>query len=194
MVKCRLDAFIMKKIVILSIPLFLMLFANCQIQRAGKSKPSGKSVKIIRHSDLPIQFTTKTRDRETRRFLVLLNRYRQKKGLRPLTMDRKLQQAAQWMSEDMAANNTLSHHDSKGRDPFKRMEDFGYNYNTRKAENVAAGQQTAAKVLQSWQGSRTHNRNMLDPHFTVVGIGFFYAKKSKYGWYWATSFGGRKSR
>jgi uncharacterized protein YkwD len=184
----------MKKIVILSIPLFLLLPASCQLQRAEKPRPSGKTVKIIRHSDLPIQFTTKTRDRETGRFLALLNRYRQKKGLRPLTMNLKLQRAAQWMSEDMAANNYLSHCDSKGRGPFKRMADFGYHYNTYKAENVAAGQQTAAEVLQSWQGSRTHNRNMLDPHFTVVGIGFFYVKKSKYGWYWATSFGGRKSR
>ncbi len=109
-------------------------------------------------------------------------------------MDRKLQRAAQWMSEDMAVNNYLGHHDSKGRNPFKRLADFGYNYNTDKAENVAAGQQTADEVLKSWQHSRTHNRNMLDPHFTVIGIGFFYAKTSKFGWYWATSFGGRKSR
>ena len=139
----------MKKIVTLSIPLLLLLFASCQSQRAEKPQAPGKTVKIIRHSDLPIQFTTKTRDRETRRFLALLNRYRQKKELRPLTMNKKLQRAAQWMSADMATNNYLSHHDSKGRDPFKRMAAFGYNYNTYKAENIAAGQQTAAEVLQS---------------------------------------------
>jgi uncharacterized protein YkwD len=172
----------------------MLLFASCQLQRAGKPEPSGRTVRIIRHSDLPIKFTAKTRDRETHSFLLLLNRYRQKKGLKPLKMDKKLQRAAQWMSKDMAANNYLSHHDSKGRDPFKRLADFGYDYNTYKAENVAAGQQTAAEVLQSWQSSTTHNRNMLDPHFTVIGIGFFYGKKSKFGWYWATSYGGRESR
>jgi uncharacterized protein YkwD len=174
--------------------LVLLLFASCQLQRAGKPEPSGRTVRVLRHSDLPIKFTAKTRDRETRGFLVRLNRYRQKKGLKPLKMDKKLRRAAQWMSEDMAANNYLGHHDSKGRDPFKRLADFGYNYNTYKAENVAGGQQTATEVLHSWQSSRTHNRNMLDPHFTVIGIGFFYGKKSKYGWYWATSYGGRKSR
>lgn len=184
----------MKNIIFLSTPIILLLFASCQLQREVKPEPSGRTVQVIRHSDLPIKFTAKTRDRETRRFLILLNRYRQKKGLGPLRMDKKLQRAAQWMSEDMAANNHLSHNDSKGRDPFKRLADFGYPYNTVKAENVAAGQQTAAEVLQSWQSSRTHNRNMLDPHFAVIGIGFFYNKKSKYGWYWATSFGGRKSR
>ncbi|MGD8837163.1 MAG: CAP domain-containing protein [Desulfobacteraceae bacterium] len=185
----------MKKIFFLSTHiLLLLLIASCQLQRAGKPEPSGRSVRVIRHSDLPIKFTAKTRDRETHRFLVLLNRYRQKKGLSPLIIDKKLRQAAQWMSKDMAVHDYLSHYDSKGRDPFKRLADFGYNYNTDKAENVAAGQQSAAEVLQSWQSSRTHNRNMLDPHFTVIGIGFFYGKKSKYGWYWATSFGGRKSK
>jgi uncharacterized protein YkwD len=185
----------MKKIFFLSTHiLLLLLLAGCQIQLAGKPEPSGKSVRVIRHSDLPIKFTAKTRDRETRRFLALLNRYRQKKGLNPLHLDKKLQRAAQWMSEDMAAKNYVSHQDSKGRDPFERMADFGYDFNTGKAENVAAGQQTAAEVLQSWQRSKTHDRNMLNPHFTVIGIGFFYGKASKYGWYWATSFGGRKSR
>jgi uncharacterized protein YkwD len=185
----------MKRIFFLSTHLLLLLlFAGCQLQGTAKPERSGGTVTIIRHSDLPIAFTPETRDRETRKFLMLLNRYRHKNGLRPLTMDKKLQRASQWMSEDMAANNYLSHNDSKGRDPFKRLEDFGYNYNTNKAENVAAGQQTAAEALQSWQSSKTHKRNMLDPHFTVIGIGFFYGKKSKYGWYWATSFGGRKSR
>jgi uncharacterized protein YkwD len=185
----------MKKIIFLGIHIIMpLLIGSCQLHKEIKPDPSDRTVKVIRHSDLPVKFTSKTRNSETRSFLVLLNRYRQKKGLNPLRMDKNLQRAAQWMSEDMAANNYLSHHDSKGRDPFKRLADFGYNYNTYKAENVAAGQRTADEVLQSWQSSRTHNRNMLDPNFTVIGIGFFYGKKSQYGWYWATSFGGRKSR
>ncbi len=185
----------MKKILIpnILVPLLLLL-ASCQLKSTVKPAPSDKTVRIIRHSDLPIKFNAKTRNQETRRFLVLLNRYRKQKGLRPLSMDNKLQRAAQWMSDDMAAKNYLGHHDSKGRDPFKRLAAFGYNDNTDKAENVAAGQKTADEVLKSWQNSKNHNRNMLDPQFTVIGIGFSYDKKSKYGWYWATSFGGRKSR
>lgn len=185
----------MKKIFFLSTHmLLLLLFTGCQIQRTGKPETPGKTIKIIRHSDLPIKFTAKTRDKERHRFLVLLNRYREQKGVSPLRMDTALQRAAQWMSDDMAANDYLGHHDSIGRDPFRRMAVHGYKYNTDKAENVAAGQQTATEVLESWQSSRTHDRNMLDPHFTVIGIGFSYDKKSTYGWYWATSFGGRKNR
>jgi uncharacterized protein YkwD len=185
----------MKKILILNMPvLLLLLLASCQLERAGKPAPPNKIVKIIRHSDLPILFNTTLRDKETGRFLVLLNRYREQKGLHPLSIDKKLQQAAQWMSDDMAAKDYLSHDDSNGRDPFRRMAAFGYDFNTDKAENVAAGQKTADEALKSWQSSKSHNRNMLDPQFKVIGIGFSYGKMSKYGWYWATSFGGRKSR
>ena len=184
----------MKKILFLSASLLLLLSAGCQLQRTTTPAPPRETVKIVRHSDLPIKFDVKTREAETRRFLALINRYRAQKGLRPLTTDKKLQRAAQWMSDDMADKNYLDHHDSKGRDPFQRLVAFGYNYNTAMAENVAAGQKTAAKVLKAWQESSTHNRNMLDPHYTVIGIGFSYGKKTKYGWYWATSFGGQKSR
>lgn len=186
----------MKKFQIVIMPLlFLMLSSpGCQSRAAGKRVAPGTTVRIIRHSDLPIAFNAETRDQETGRFLVLINRYRVQKGLKPLSMDKKLQQAAQWMSRDMAAKNYLGHRDSKGRDPFKRMAAFGYDYNTYKAENVAAGQQTAAKVIKSWQDSKTHNANMLNPKFTVIGIGFAYGKNSKFGWYWTTTFGGRKSK
>jgi uncharacterized protein YkwD len=176
------------------IVLLPLLLISCQSAGPGKPSPPDRQVKIIRHSDLPIVFDTKTRDRETRRFLVLINRYRMQKSLRPLSMDRTLQRAAQWMSDDMAAKSYLSHNDSRGRDPFKRLAAFGYNYNTNKGENVAAGQKTAEEALESWQSSKGHNRNMLDPQFTVIGIGFSYEKNSKYGWYWATSFGGLKSK
>lgn len=184
----------MKRIFILSTSVLLLLMAGCPVQRTIKPKPSAKTVKVTRHSDLPITFNAKTRYKETHRFLAILNRYRRQKGLRPLSVDEKLQRAAQWMSDDMAAKNYLSHHDSKGRDPFERMAAFGYGYNTDKAENVAAGQKTAEEVLKAWQSSSGHNRNMLDANFTAIGIGFSYGTKSRYGWYWATSYGGLKSR
>ncbi|MCK5242838.1 CAP domain-containing protein [bacterium] len=174
--------------------LLLVPAAGCHPRMAGKPVTPGSNISIQRHADLPIQFNSKIRDQESDRFLVRINKYRKQKGLKPLTVDNKLQPAAQWLSEDMAAKNYLGHRDSMGRDPFKRIAAFGYNYNTYKAENVAAGQETAAEVFKSWQESKTHNTNMLNPYFTVIGIGFTYSKKSRYGWYWATTFGGQKSK
>jgi uncharacterized protein YkwD len=151
------------------------------------------TVKILTHADLGIRLTPAERTKETSRFLVLLNRYRRQKGLGPLAADRVLQTTAQWMSEDMAGHDYAGHTDSYGRDPFQRLAAFGYTNNTYKAENVAAGHATAEEAFQSWRESPTHNDNMLSPHFKFIGVGFTYQRKSRFGWYWATSFGGEKS-
>ncbi len=186
----------MNKKCVFIILLLVLLFSTSGCHRRVADKPvaQGATIRVIRHSDLPITFNAKTRDRETGRFLALINRYRVQKGLKPLSLDKKLQQAAQWMSDDMAAHDYLDHRDSKGRDPFKRLAAFGYAYNTYMAENVAAGQKTAAEALKSWQASKSHNGNMLNPNFRAIGIGFTYGRKTQFGWYWATTFGGRKSK
>ncbi len=177
-------------------PLLLSVLccASCQTHRAGRQVPPGTIVKIITHADENIQFTRRVRNRETARFLKLINQYRKKKKLGRLSLDPKLQKAAQWMSEEMGTKNYLGHKDSRGRDPFQRSKDFGYAYNTYKAENVAAGHKTAAEAFQAWKISPRHRKNMLGKHFNTIGIGFAYSKKSKYGWYWTTTFGGEKSK
>lgn len=162
---------------------------GCHQQREA----GAQAVQIITHADLGIRLTDAERARETAAFLTLLNRYRRKQGLAPLAADRTLQIAAQWMSEDMAGQDYVGHTDSQGRDPFQRLAAFGYTYNTYKAENVAAGHATAEEAFRSWQASPTHNENMLNPHFKFIGVGFAYRKQSKFGWYWATAFGGEKS-
>jgi hypothetical protein len=55
-----------------------------------KPDPSDRTVKVIRHSDFPIEFTSKTRNRETFSFIVLLNRSRPKKGPNPLHIRTRL--------------------------------------------------------------------------------------------------------
>jgi uncharacterized protein YkwD len=69
-------------------------------------------------------------DGEEASFLTLINNYRAQNGLAPLTLSDQLNVVARWMANDMAANNYFSHTDSLGRDPFVRMDQLGYNYNT----------------------------------------------------------------
>jgi uncharacterized protein YkwD len=123
-------------------------------------------------------------------FLALINDYRQAHGLAPLTVQPQLTAAARWMSGDMAAQRYFSHTDSEGRDPFKRMADFGYTANTWKGENIAAGYGTAAQVFAGWKSSPGHNANMLNAHFRTIGIGRVYLDGSPYRIYWTTDFGG----
>jgi uncharacterized protein YkwD len=130
-------------------------------------------------------------DSEAADFLARINVYRQANGAGPLSVSSTLTQAAQWMSVDMAAKGYFDHADSQGRDPFQRMCAFGYCAQTAKAENIAAGEATAAKTFDQWKNSPEHNRNMLDPNYTVIGIGRAQGTPSDpYGWYWTTDFGG----
>jgi uncharacterized protein YkwD len=132
-------------------------------------------------------------DSEEQAVLTLINNYRAANGLGALSLNAELNASSDWMSNDMAAKNYFSHTDSLGRDPFQRMAAFGYNYNTWKGENLAAGVDTAQAAFNLWKGSPGHNANMLNGNFKVIGIARAYGGNSTYGWYWTTDFGGQGS-
>lgn len=131
-----------------------------------------------------------TLDPEEQKFVELINRYREENGLLPLSIDTNLQEAAEWMSRDMGENNYFGHTDSLGRDPFVRMCDFGYCYNTWKGENLAAGTFSAEVVFNLWKDSAGHNANMLNSNYRVMGIARVHTPGSNFGWYWTNDFGG----
>ncbi len=133
-------------------------------------------------------------DSEEARLLDLINQYRAANGLGALSLDDSLNSSARWMAEDMARNGYLSHTDSLGRDPVSRMAAFGYGYNTWKGENLAAGMATAQEAFDHWKQSPAHDANLLNPHFTVIGIGRAYNQNTTFGWYWANDFGGQGSQ
>ena len=122
--------------------------------------------------------------------LDLINTHRVDNGLSPLNIFPTLTDAALWMSGDMAEKDYFSHTDSLGRNPFQRMADLGYDYNTWKGENLAAGSDTPQMTFELWRDSPGHNANMLNPNFVVVGFAKAYGPDSTYGWYWAADFGG----
>lgn len=123
-------------------------------------------------------------------FLQLINSHRKELGLPVLKLSPKMTRAAKWLSTDMGANKYFSHTDSKGRDPFDRMDAYGYTYNTWRAENIAAGHTTADKVFAAWLKSEPHRKNIENGNYTAIGIGRVYVSGSPYGWYWTTDFGG----
>jgi uncharacterized protein YkwD len=142
-------------------------------------------------------------DGEEQAFLTIINSYRTQNGLGALSLNTQLTNAADWMSNDMAAKCYFSHTDSLGRDPFQRMAAFGYNYNTWKGENLAAGTTTAQAAFDAWKNSPLHDANMLNPNFTVIGIARASGTQAPclakvppgiyYQWYWTNDFGGQGS-
>ena len=97
---------------------------------------------------------------------------------------------ARAMSKDMGARNFFDHTDPDGLDPFQRMEAAGYNGGAM-GENIAAGYATGAEVVAGWLTSDGHCRNIMDPDFGVIGIGYASVPGSDYTHYWTQNFGDR---
>ena len=130
-----------------------------------------------------------TVDAEEQAFLGLINNYRAATNAGPpMAIAATLNRASSWMSGDMAAKNYLSHTDSLGRDPFTRMDQCDVAVSQGKAENVAAGYETAAAVFEGWKNSPGHNANMLNVGYRSIGISRVYNAAALYGWYWTTNF------
>lgn len=116
-----------------------------------------------------------------------INTERRARKLAPLTVDARLVRAAQRHARDMARHRFLEHTGSDGSSMTDRIEQAGYRWLSA-SENVAAGQETAARVVAAWLDSPNHRRNMLDSEVRQVGIGYAQAD-DQYGHYWAASFG-----
>lgn len=129
-------------------------------------------------------------DSEEIAFCTSINDYRAAHGLPRLLVSTDLSEAADWHTDDMAAKNYFSHTDSLLRDPFQRMAAFGYTYLTAKAENIAAGNATGSGTFTQFKNSTSHNANMLNANFKVMGIARSYGSTSTYKYYWNNNFGG----
>lgn len=107
-----------------------------------------------------------------------------------LTLNAQLGQAAQGHAADMAAQNYFSHTSKDGRTAAQRIAAAGYAYRTW-GENIAAGQATAAQVVAGWLTSEGHCKNIMNPAFKELGVGYAYTSTSTYKHYWVQDFGAR---
>jgi uncharacterized protein YkwD len=103
--------------------------------------------------------------------LTLVNAERQRAGAAPLRLNDKLATAAQRHAQDMATNRNLSHQGSDGSTLRTRIEATGYGW-TAIGENVAMGQTSPEAVMRSWMNSAGHRRNILNPNFQELGVGY----------------------
>jgi uncharacterized protein YkwD len=98
--------------------------------------------------------------------LAELNRARAARGLAPLHLDARLQNAALAHSQDMARKGYFAHGDFASR-----MRRHGVR-GARVAENIAwaTGRNRARKIVQMWMNSPPHRANVLHPGFRRVGV------------------------
>lgn len=112
-----------------------------------------------------------------------LNTYRAGYGLKPVTLSDTLNAASQIHSDDMADMEDVSHEGSDGQTHDKRIKRLGYNFRYT-AENVAGGQFSWNEVFKAWQDSPGHNKNLLAPEATELGIALTWEPKTEFRTYW----------
>ena len=119
--------------------------------------------------------------------LSLVNTERSKAGLRPVTLNSQLSQAAQNHTNDMISKGYFSHTSPSGGTMVMRVNATGYKYSTI-GENIAAGGSTAAATMTQWMSSPGHRANILNPKFKELGVGYG-PSNDRYRYYWTQVFG-----
>jgi uncharacterized YkwD family protein len=115
----------------------------------------------------------------------LTNQQRMQNGLPALKADKQLSGVADKKANDMEQNHYFSHTSPTYGSPFDMMRDFGVSYKSA-GENIAEGQQSAQDVVNAWMNSEGHRKNILNPDFTNIGVGF-----DSNGNYWSQMFIGK---
>lgn len=111
----------------------------------------------------------------------LVNEERAKQGLSALSVSAELRDTARLRSQEIV--RSFSHTRPDGSSCFTAFPDW----NGTKAENIAAGYATPAKVMEGWMNSEGHRKNILTPGLRYIGVGC-YESGGRY--YWAQAFFG----
>jgi uncharacterized protein YkwD len=107
----------------------------------------------------------------------LISQYRASYGLGPVTVEERLNRAAEHQARVVAATGILSHGEFTSR-----MAAYGIR--GYRAENLAAGSERLEEVIARWKASPSHNQNMLLPQVARVGLARV-DPRSGGGPYWA---------
>lgn len=102
----------------------------------------------------------------------------------PLRLDATLTRAAASHAQDMARRSYLEHRAPDGSTPGDRATRAGYRWQAV-GENIASGVFTAREAVEGWLDSPGHCANLMQPHFTEMGLAFAVNADSEAGIYWA---------
>lgn len=125
----------------------------------------------------------------------LINNYRVDNGLNRLYSEDTLSASAEHFSQDMSHHGwDNDHYLSTGESWADNQVDHGYSFNTYRGQNIAAREPDPQTILAAWIASPGHNANMLNPHYTAIGVGYAYNPNDPgdpaFYRYWTADFGG----
>jgi uncharacterized protein YkwD len=109
--------------------------------------------------------------------LCRLNVTRERHGLKPLKLSKRLSKAARRHSRDMVRRDYFAHDSPGGATFVDRIRRSGYLRGARSwtvGENLAWGtrkRSTPRAITKGWMKSAGHRANILNPSFRDIGIG-----------------------
>ncbi|OJF98497.1 CAP domain-containing protein [Pararhizobium antarcticum] len=115
--------------------------------------------------------------------LGLINALRAQKGLEPLVGDAAARGAALDQATRMARAGKMQHNIGLGATFYDRMK--GQDVSLPAAENIAVGQDDAARAFDAWVRSPKHLVNMLAPNYRGLGVAVVTNPASGNRPYWA---------
>lgn len=119
--------------------------------------------------------------------LALVNQERVQRGLDPVTTNATLESQAEQYACELIQYDYFDHvNPVTGSHLADRAADFGYAY-WNIGENLAAGYESPARVMEGWMNSPAHRDNILNPAYTELGIAVRVG--GSYGLYWVQEFG-----
>ena len=100
------------------------------------------------------------------------NALRKENGVAVLRVNDRLMQAAQVRANEMATHTVYSHTRPDGR-KFNTVTDCPYMAENihRIADWVLSDQTLAERAVADWSASTTHNKNMVNPKLSEIGVG-----------------------
>jgi hypothetical protein len=99
------------------------------------------------------------------------NAQRAANGIAALSLNSKLDAAAQANADDMAARNYWSHYTPEGNPPWIWVTNQGYSYQVL-GQNLATGFSDEQSTINGWMASPPHRENLLNSTYTEVGFGY----------------------
>jgi uncharacterized protein YkwD len=132
------------------------------------------------------------------RIVEMTNQFRREHDREPLAHNTPLKKAAQAFADFMARTDRYGHY-ADGRKPAERVESQGYDA-CIVAENIAfqfnsrgfTTKELARGLVEGWQKSPPHRKNLLDPDVTEIGVALALSRKTGH-FYAVQDFGRPKS-
>ncbi len=109
------------------------------------------------------------------------NRYRADAGAAPVTLDVALSKAAMVRACEMAWSGKHSHTRPNGAKFSTVLNETGITWSGC-GENIAMGYPDAQTVSEVWKNSPDHNKTMLNPKYSKIGIGVAVDERGCYYW------------